>query len=317
MEERSQPAISRRGDAEYGARRPSTLVGSRTRSRTSGHVHRRYHRAADCIISCSRWWTIRLMRRWRINAQNLGENSGFRGSAAPGAAVDAQLAHMDPDLAAIIARWPDLPNAIKAGIVAMGGGDRALWSASRAKVAKRVIVTCWDELRNIFAELGRGASTRHMSNLLIRIDGGRQCGLSDFGTWNFKGTLLGELLMNERFTAAEDFSKPCSHLSCGAILADPPWQFSNRTGKVASEHKRLSRYTTLTLGRNQRNPRFGCLRRAMPSLSLASLAPLKPRKTQLDGRPGRIWTKGGLSARFKGVTGIEIAISYGSCSSGL
>lgn len=32
------------------------------------------------------------------------------------------------------------------------------------------------------------------------------------------------------------------------ILADPPWQFQNRTGKVAPEHHRLSRYKTLTLG---------------------------------------------------------------------
>jgi N6-adenosine-specific RNA methylase IME4 len=31
------------------------------------------------------------------------------------------------------------------------------------------------------------------------------------------------------------------------ILADPPWQFQNRTGKVAPEHKRLSRYGTMTL----------------------------------------------------------------------
>jgi N6-adenosine-specific RNA methylase IME4 len=31
------------------------------------------------------------------------------------------------------------------------------------------------------------------------------------------------------------------------VLADPPWQFTNKTGKVAPEHKRLSRYTTLTL----------------------------------------------------------------------
>ncbi|HXS26075.1 MAG TPA: MT-A70 family methyltransferase [Steroidobacteraceae bacterium] len=30
------------------------------------------------------------------------------------------------------------------------------------------------------------------------------------------------------------------------ILADPPWQFQNRTGKVAPEHRRLSRYATLT-----------------------------------------------------------------------
>lgn len=31
------------------------------------------------------------------------------------------------------------------------------------------------------------------------------------------------------------------------ILADPPWQFINRTGKMAPEHKRLSRYSTMTL----------------------------------------------------------------------
>lgn len=31
------------------------------------------------------------------------------------------------------------------------------------------------------------------------------------------------------------------------ILADPPWQFQNRTGKMAPEHKRLSRYPTLSL----------------------------------------------------------------------
>jgi N6-adenosine-specific RNA methylase IME4 len=30
------------------------------------------------------------------------------------------------------------------------------------------------------------------------------------------------------------------------ILADPPWRFSNKTGKVAPEHKRLSRYSTLS-----------------------------------------------------------------------
>jgi N6-adenosine-specific RNA methylase IME4 len=33
----------------------------------------------------------------------------------------------------------------------------------------------------------------------------------------------------------------------GTILADPPWQFQNRTGKMAPEHKRLSRYSTMTL----------------------------------------------------------------------
>jgi N6-adenosine-specific RNA methylase IME4 len=31
------------------------------------------------------------------------------------------------------------------------------------------------------------------------------------------------------------------------ILADPPWQFANRTGKIAPEHGRLTRYPTLKL----------------------------------------------------------------------
>lgn len=30
------------------------------------------------------------------------------------------------------------------------------------------------------------------------------------------------------------------------VLADPPWRFENRTGKVAPEHRRLSRYETLS-----------------------------------------------------------------------
>jgi len=31
------------------------------------------------------------------------------------------------------------------------------------------------------------------------------------------------------------------------ILVDPPWRFTNKTGKIAPEHKRLSRYGTMTL----------------------------------------------------------------------
>jgi N6-adenosine-specific RNA methylase IME4 len=33
----------------------------------------------------------------------------------------------------------------------------------------------------------------------------------------------------------------------GSILADPPWRFQNQTGKIAPEHKRLNRYSTMTL----------------------------------------------------------------------
>jgi N6-adenosine-specific RNA methylase IME4 len=32
----------------------------------------------------------------------------------------------------------------------------------------------------------------------------------------------------------------------GTILADPPWKFQNRTGKMAPEHKRLYRYDTMS-----------------------------------------------------------------------
>lgn len=31
------------------------------------------------------------------------------------------------------------------------------------------------------------------------------------------------------------------------LLADPPWRFTNRTGKVAPEHRRLDRYSTMSL----------------------------------------------------------------------
>lgn len=45
---------------------------------------------------------------------------------------------------------------------------------------------------------------------------------------------------------ADDF-RQAVHGKYATILADPPWRFSNRTGKMAPEHRRLSRYGTLTL----------------------------------------------------------------------
>jgi N6-adenosine-specific RNA methylase IME4 len=53
--------------------------------------------------------------------------------------------------------------------------------------------------------------------------------------------------MDADLTVPQDFAAKCSGLNCGTILADPPWQFANRTGKVAPEHRRLNRYATLTL----------------------------------------------------------------------
>ena len=45
---------------------------------------------------------------------------------------------------------------------------------------------------------------------------------------------------------SQDFIMHIQGRNFGTILADPPWQFHNRTGKVAPEHKRLARYPTLT-----------------------------------------------------------------------
>lgn len=47
--------------------------------------------------------------------------------------------------------------------------------------------------------------------------------------------------------AGSDFVRFLRGRRYGTILADPPWQFQNRTGKIAPEHHRLQRYSTLTL----------------------------------------------------------------------
>jgi N6-adenosine-specific RNA methylase IME4 len=48
-------------------------------------------------------------------------------------------------------------------------------------------------------------------------------------------------------SASEDFLSRTRGQKYATILADPPWQFQNRTGKVAPEHKRLNRYSTMSL----------------------------------------------------------------------
>ena len=48
-------------------------------------------------------------------------------------------------------------------------------------------------------------------------------------------------------TAADDLLAKAGKVRFRTILADPPWQFQNRTGKMAPEHKRLSRYPTMSL----------------------------------------------------------------------
>ena len=46
--------------------------------------------------------------------------------------------------------------------------------------------------------------------------------------------------------ALEDLTKAVGRRKFRTVLADPPWRFDNRTGKVAPEHRRLARYHTMS-----------------------------------------------------------------------
>ncbi len=48
-------------------------------------------------------------------------------------------------------------------------------------------------------------------------------------------------------SASDDLLNEVGDKRFSTVLADPPWQFQNRTGKMAPEHRRLSRYPTMTL----------------------------------------------------------------------
>lgn len=53
-------------------------------------------------------------------------------------------------------------------------------------------------------------------------------------------------MSQNEFDPSQSLLETAAGLKFGTIMADPPWQFQNRTGKVAPEHKRLSRYGTMT-----------------------------------------------------------------------
>jgi N6-adenosine-specific RNA methylase IME4 len=46
---------------------------------------------------------------------------------------------------------------------------------------------------------------------------------------------------------SDELKRDLQGLQFATVLADPPWQFTNKTGKVAPEHRRLARYATLSL----------------------------------------------------------------------
>jgi N6-adenosine-specific RNA methylase IME4 len=53
--------------------------------------------------------------------------------------------------------------------------------------------------------------------------------------------------LNRNYHQEYDLASFCDGQKFKTILADPPWQFQNRTGKMAPEHKRLNRYPTMKL----------------------------------------------------------------------
>lgn len=48
-------------------------------------------------------------------------------------------------------------------------------------------------------------------------------------------------------TPADDLLALAGNHKFQTVLADPPWRFQNRTGKMAPEHRRLNRYGTMDL----------------------------------------------------------------------
>ena len=58
------------------------------------------------------------------------------------------------------------------------------------------------------------------------------------------------MIMDDNYTiedTIESFQRFTQGKKYKTIYADPPWQFSNRTGNMAPEHKRLNRYSTMKL----------------------------------------------------------------------
>lgn len=70
--------------------------------------------------------------------------------------------------------------------------------------------------------------------------------------------------------------------TAGTILADPPWRFTNRTGKASPEHKRLYRY---------------------PTMSMDEIAGLPVQEMSLPQSHLYLWTPNALIAEGLGVMG--------------
>ncbi|WP_404421786.1 MT-A70 family methyltransferase [Thalassospira australica] len=54
-------------------------------------------------------------------------------------------------------------------------------------------------------------------------------------------------MKDQELSAKDELRSFLNGQKFGTIMADPPWRFQNRTGKIAPEHKRLARYPTMEL----------------------------------------------------------------------
>jgi len=67
-----------------------------------------------------------------------------------------------------------------------------------------------------------------------------------FSSLEYGGVSVSKIFDLPQASAAEDLINRVQG-PFSTILADPPWRFSNRTGKMAPEHRRLLRYSTLSM----------------------------------------------------------------------
>jgi N6-adenosine-specific RNA methylase IME4 len=115
-----------------------------------------------------------------------------------------------------------------------------------------VIITRCTELQGIFNQLGRGPSfgnsrpptwQNYFRGLMVEAEAAAQSLSSAFEEPAMSKT---KERTRSPLMAHDDLLRFARGRRFATILADPPWRFANRTGKMAPEHKRLSRYGTMT-----------------------------------------------------------------------
>jgi len=71
--------------------------------------------------------------------------------------------------------------------------------------------------------------------------------MSGPGVWDKEGPVCeGSIETRPAGNSLLQFAERCN-VKFTTLLADPPWRFMNRSGKMAPEHKRLLRYSTMSL----------------------------------------------------------------------